>query len=473
MSRSITLAEKYLKDKLDFEIIAVAKEADTEESAWKKIVNKLRKHRQGQHDQSTHGGKSGFNVPANIDIEGKRFNQASATEFTKRLVAYEQGLIDKIDSVSNDVAMERFGKPYSELTADEESAVNRSKLKDGKWTDKYSIAEDSPSIRDIAKNDPEILILKENFEDHFLMKDAMNQLAWNEDGTLGPNTIGQVAGRHGESHADFTIRMLRHSDSEFAQIDDADYSKRTNVLRRDEKGNFLRDEDNGRVVSESVLVSREVAERIHGEEWKAFGEAAYPEVIVSNKALRSILASGEFKTYTEANRPARAGGNDAEYKNARSIYESVAFGYDNTIDTANRPVSGMLTAFDPHQDLLTAYGNTQVILKPSVLPRTTVTYGDSLNGFYKPETVTSFLSKPKNGYQNKTVASDVEVNGKGYYTNRNRGIYNTPEIQIHGGVSVSDIASVVFRDTVPAALSTKLDGLGIPYEVRTIKDAQE
>lgn len=444
------------------------------ESAWKKIVNKLRKHRAGQHDQSTHGGKSGFNVPEYVDIEGKRFNQASATEFTKRLVAYEQGLLDKINAVSNDVAMERFGKPYSELTPDEESAVNRSRLKDGKWTDRAETrTEDSPTIRDVAKNDPEIIALKESFEDHFLMKDAMNQLAWNEDGTLGPNTIGEVAGRHGESHADFTIRMLRHSDSEFAQIDNADYSKRTNVLRRDEKGNFLRDEDNGRVVSESVLVSREVAERIHAEEWKAFGEAAYPEVIVSNKALRSILASGEFKTYTQADRPARAGGNDAEYKNARSIYESVAFGYDNTIDTANRPVSGMLTAFDPHQDLLTAYGNTQVILKPSVLPRTTVTYGDSLNGFYKPETVTSFLSKPRNGYQNKTIASDVEVNGKGYYTNRNRGIYNTPEIQIHGGVSVSDIASVVFRDTVPAALSTKLDGLGIPYEVKTIKDAQE
>jgi hypothetical protein len=262
--------------------------------------------------------------------------------------------------------------------------------------------------------------------------------------------------------------MLRNQEPSYREIDKSDYSKGTNVLKRDANGDYIRDA-NGRVETESVVISKEGAAKIQAEEWQAFGEAAYPEVIVSNKALRSILASGELKTYTEADRPVRAGANDAQYKNARSAYESVAFGYDNTIDTANRPVSGLLTAFDPHQDILKAYGGTQVILKPSVLPRTTVTYDDSLNGFYQPKTVASFLSQAPQ-YNNKTVGSDVEANGKGYYTNRNRGVWNTPEIQVHGGVTTNDISKVIFQDTVPAALSTKLDSLGIPYEVKTIAD---
>jgi hypothetical protein len=461
--------EHFAFDSDEFEFLYTKKIPDSEESAWKKIVNKLLKHRQGQHDQSTHGGKSGFNVPSYVDIEGKRYSDDAVNEFRKRLVAYEEAHLDKVD----EICVERFGKPWSELnySQQEEARATRRYDESGNY-----VRNPDGSIKEFlnvgqeASQDPKVAELQNAVNDHYLMKDAMGQLAWNADGTLGPATIGEQIGRYGESYDKFTTRMLR---TQGGLGDTSDYSKPTNVLRRDEKGNYLRDEDNGRVVSESVLVSREVAERIHAEEWQAFGEAAYPEVIVSNKALRSILASGEFKSYTEADRPARAGGTDEGYKNSRSVYESVAFGYDNTVETANRPVSGLLTATDPHQDILQAYGNTQVILKPSVLARSTVTLDDSLNGFHQPKTVASFLATPSKPYTNKTVASDVQVNGKGYYTNRSRGVYNNPEIQIHGGVRVSDIATVVFRDTVPTAIATKLDTLGIPYEVRKIGDVQE
>ena len=428
------------------------------------------KHRSGEHDQSTHGRKGGLGVPDYVDIEGKRYSAEAVSEFVSRKRAYETGLSTKIDSISNDIAIQRYGKPYDQLNESEERDVNSHRFVDGKWTDQATSGSadwyDKPDIRTMAKADNEVLSLKKEVEEHYLMKDAMAQKAWNEDGTLGPKTIGEISHR-GETAPDFVSRYIENQDRVTYDDDSTDYTKATSVARRDANGEYIRDA-NGRQTYETVLVSKKEAEQIHAEEWKAFGDAAYPEVIVSNKGLRSILADGEFKTYTEVDRPARAGANDAEYKNARAAYESVAFGYDNDVDTENRPVSGLLTAFDPHGDLLKGYGNTQVILKPSVLARSTVTRDDSLNGFYRPQTVASFLSKPSYGFQNKPVASDVRVNGRGYYTDRKRGIYNTPEIQIHGKVRTSDIARVIFRDTVPAALSTKLDGLGIPYEVRTI-----
>jgi hypothetical protein len=431
--------------------------------------NKFTKHQSGEHDQATHGRKGGLGVPDYVDIEGKRYSKEAVAEFTKRQVAYETALDTKFD----EILVERYGKPWSELDSyQQDEARSRTRYDEKGFIVRNPDGSEKrfPNVRDEANSDPKVAELDKAVQDHYLMKDAMGQKAWNEDGTLGPKTIGEKQIR-GEDPREFATRMIRNQDESYRETDDSDYSKATNVLKRDSNGNFIRGE-NGRTESEAVLVSKQNAERINNEEWQAFGEAAYPEVIVSNKSLRSILASGEFKTYTEVDRPVRAGANDAEYKNARAAYESVAFGYNNDVDTANRPVSGLLTAFDPHQDLLKGYGNTQVVLKNSVLSRTTVTYDDSLNGFYQPKTVGAFLSKAPQ-YNNKSVASDVTVNGKGYYTNRSRGVYNTPEIQIHGGVKTSDIARVIFRDTVPAALSTKLDGLGIPYEVKTIEDAQE
>ena len=472
------LVDRWDSDEPSFETLYVIKNLAEEESVWKRIVSRLRKHQEGKHDQSTHGRKGGFNVPNYVDIEGKRFSKEAIAEFVSRKSAFDEAAETKFQEIKNEASMAIYGKPLSELSEFDARRLgneNAFKKVDGKWVERKWAETDADwdskkgkTARQLTNEDPEVKPLKEKLDDHYLIKDAMNQPAWNPDGTLGPDTIGDRA-RMGESHNEFVGRMLQINRSGY-DTDDSDYSKPTNVIKRDANGNVIRNA-NGYAESEATLVSREAAEKIHAEEWKAFGDAAYPEVIVSNKGLRSILANGEFKTYTQVDRPARAGANDAEYKNARAAYESVAFGYDNAEDTTNRPVSGLLTAFDPHQDILKGYGGTQVILKPSVLARSTVTPDDSLNSSFSPQTVPAFLAKPSKPYSNKTVASDVQVNGKGYYTNRNRGIYNTPEIQIHGGVRVSDIASVVFRDTVPAQLATKLDGLGIPYEVKTIEDA--
>lgn len=461
----LMLSEATIQDRTELVMID-----DSEKSLWANIAKRLVKHLPGKHDQNRHGGNRSAGVPASVDLEGKRFNNETLKDFRSKLTAYEDGLKSEIDKIADEIANDRFGKPVAELTDSEQSTVFGSRLRDGEWvstggSDFYDLQD----IRTAAKSNQKIQDLRAEAENHYLVKDALGQLAWNEDGTLGPRTINEAYQGDGRLAFENVADQLRFSNSDFRNTDKADYSKRKSVVKRDEQGNALRDKDTRRTIYENVLTSKDIAERIHAEEWQAFGEAAYPEVIVSNKALRSILASGEFKTYTEVDRPARAGSNDATYKNLRSAYETVAFGYDNTADIKNRPVSGMLTSFDPHQDLLKAYGNTQVVLKKAVLERSTVTPDDSLNGFFMPQSVKSFLDKPM-AYSNSSVAAEVLANGKGYYTNRKRGNLNVPEIQIHGGVKTDDIDKVVFRDRVPAALATKLDSLSIPYEVRTIGD---
>lgn len=461
--------DHFASDADEFEAPYEVEDIKAEKSLWASIAKRLVKHLKGEHDQSSHGGNRSAGVPASVDLEGKRFTNESANDFRSKLTAYEEGLKTEIDKISEDIARDRFGKPYAELTDLEQQAVSGSRLRDGEWvstggSDFY----DLQNIRDAAKSTKTVQDLRAEAENHYLVKDALGQLAWNEDGTLGPKTIKEAYEAGGRLAFDNLADQLRHSNSGFRDTDASNYNKATSTIRRDANGVVLRDDQN-RAIFEPILVSQAAAEKLHAEEWKAFGEAAYPEVIVSNKALRSILASGEFKTYTEADRPARAGANDANYKNIRSAYENIAFGYDNTTDVKNRPVSGLLTAFDPHQDLLKAYGNTQVVLKKSVLDRSTVTPDDSLNGFFMPQSVQRFLEKPQ-AYHNQGAAAEVLANGKGYYTNRLRSNWNVPEIQIHGGVKIDDIDKVIFRDTAPAALATKLDSLSIPYEVKTIGD---
>jgi hypothetical protein len=152
----------------------------------------LEKHRSGQHDQASHGRKGGFGVPDYVDIEGKRFSKEAAAEFTRRLVAYEEGLNDKFD----ELLVERYGKPWSELTNTErEDARSRTRLtEDGRdyVRNPDGSVKEFPNVRDEANNDPKVAELGKAVQDHYLMKDAMGQKAWNEDGTLGPKTVGET-----------------------------------------------------------------------------------------------------------------------------------------------------------------------------------------------------------------------------------------------------------------------------------------
>ena len=420
----------------------------------------VEKHMAGQHDQSTHaGGKHIEGIPDHVDLEGKRFTVAAALELHRRAEAMQLAL----NEAQNAAIVNEFGKPLWEMPtwrADEilaghitDAEGNTLRNPDGSYV--------LSDWREKALQDPTYLAAKANLEDHFLYKDAMSQLAYNEDGTRGPKTIGELTGW--DSPKERFLNGMRVSAGgryidQPAQTDPAKFKQTDLVAYKDANGEWK---------SKEVTISYDEAKKISDEQWQKFITEGEPVFICSNKSLSSILASGRIKTYAEADRPARAGRADELYKNVRTTYENNAFGYKDTDDPAIRPVSTWFSSTNQmHPDLLGAYGGTQVVLKRDVLGRSTATVSDSLNGWEMPEAASHYLSMenaPRWTYKIGDIARTTMVRGS--YWNTRKGTADLPELQVHGGVKVSDIDHVVFQDKVPANVGSKLDKLGIPYEV--------
>jgi hypothetical protein len=426
------------------------------------IVDEVSKHLSGQHDQSTHaGGKKIAGVPNHVDLEGKRMDVASMKEFRNRLIAFENAGSDTMDRVANEV----YGTNWSNLKSYEADSL--------RYGDEKS---QRKPLRQIIDEDPNVIAAKESLENHFLYKDAANQLAYNEDGSLGPTRIGDLSNRSEHGYfVDTPLERMKRALTvrAFDDAPDGPTAERF-VHRRDENGRFLRDEDNGRIVTVYDVNVDKADYDLADAEWRQFGEEGEVTYIASNKALRSILASGQVKGYLEADRPARAGRTDEGYKNARLVYENNAFGYTTDDPASSRPISTFLTSTRQIQsELLSGYGGTQIVLKPSVKGRATATPDDSLNTWQRPKSYSEFFEKiPRStgdtaasNYRLTRAASDIKVNGSGYF--KKPSFTNYPEIQIHGGVTANDIARVVFQSTPPAAVSSKLTKLDIPFEVVT------
>lgn len=187
--------------------------------------------------------------------------------------------------------------------------------------------------------------------------------------------------------------------------------------------------------------------------------------------LGSVLDDGAKSFYETGS---RGGSRGSFYKEIRASAEEAFFGYNENTPADQRPVYGYImrpegtTWYDgsprPNVDSVGHYGNTTVILKDSVKEDTTVTGRDSLDMFhaYKdfspvPATnVTTLALQPNDIY---SVASNPEST----FANLNTGYV---EAQIHGGVEPSDIEKVILPKEPTKALATKLDNMGISYEVK-------
>jgi hypothetical protein len=422
-------------------------------------VKSIKKHMVGQHDQSMHaGGKMVAGVAAHIDLEGKRYSKEAQLELKKRYNAFEQARFD----AQNKAIEQAYGKPFSEMTFWEQSLVQAHRLDDGRGN--YAKNPDGSDVEveweKAMKANPAYIAAKQELESHYLFKDAMSQLAYNADGTRGPKTIGELSKADGYSDPP-RDRFLRSASSVYDSGDYSDekWSMPETVLLRDSDGKPIKAD--GAYQRAEVATSKDEARSIALQDLAEFGESGDPRLIVSNKALRSILADGRVKTYTEENRPARAGATSENYKNLRASYESAAFGYSDSDDPTLRPVSAAFGTTNPHVDVLKGYGGTQIILKRDVIERSTFTSMDSLNSFGTPSSYEDFFSTPPAAWKVKDSALERKANNRNWFAD----VSNQPEMQIHGGVKTSDIARVVFQEKVPDALASKLDKLGIPYEV--------
>ncbi|WP_157181630.1 hypothetical protein [Nocardia testacea] len=215
--------------------------------------------------------------------------------------------------------------------------------------------------------------------------------------------------------------------------------------------------------------------------------------------LLAVLNDGRFKTRFETGKSAGGTKDDG-----RAQLERTWWGYDpERLPAHLRPVYGYVmvngeyvASTGPYglgwwerledskwalgigsSDMLSAYGEIQVVLKADIAQRTTFTVGDSWN--YRESTFPSHMLNPQpesfNALQ-PPLGSRPEPGG--LYRSEFPLLtvdrqYQTPwftssdfvEAQIHGGVGVHDIDHVLLpRDPTPE-LRRALDGSGVPWRV--------
>lgn len=181
---------------------------------------------------------------------------------------------------------------------------------------------------------------------------------------------------------------------------------------------------------------------------------------VTDQNLSQILRDGRFRTQHEGVQPSEG---VLKSKAARADAEALWFGIPEESDPKKRPVYGYVAVDgigEPSKEQrLDQYGRVRVVLKDNVRKRTTVSMGDSLNNKWR--VLPSPIENPNYRSYNGTLNRD----GKIRYTPSSFANVDYAEAQIHDGVSVSDIAEVVFENEPSAALSAQLAASGVPWRI--------
>lgn len=182
------------------------------------------------------------------------------------------------------------------------------------------------------------------------------------------------------------------------------------------------------------------------------------EVRVPPEALEAILASGRFQTQHETG----ASGGGYYDPSWRAGVEEALFGTPR--DAPERPVYGYLRIDAPGQGGVARYGSVRVVLKDQVRSRTTAMFGDSADeadmgrGSPAPVDEPDWRAFGPSGPATRVFGPldrDLARISQTHYL----------EAQVHGGVSVDDIAEVVLREQPSPSLLRLLEQRGVPWRV--------
>lgn len=193
-------------------------------------------------------------------------------------------------------------------------------------------------------------------------------------------------------------------------------------------------------------------------------------VFVPEEVIENIIDDGKIKSIYESQDVIDAKGQD--YLAHRTVYEYVAFDYDQTFPNDKRPVSGTVLPSENNKEAFYAfgenYGSAQIVLKDEVKSRMTFTVGDSLDKFQQP---TKLGGKVPRTMDLMTTAQGVsrarESRGTSLFADKTwLESGNYIETQVHGGVKLSDIDKIIFHspEIDIRYLGEKLDDLGIKWE---------
>lgn len=395
----------------------------------------LFKHQLGRHDQSRHSNRRVAGVPQNIDLDGKRWNQDARREFGARFNAYENAKEEAWEKI----VVANHGKKWEEMSPSERART-------GNYWDE-------------ARQDPAVLAAKQELENHFIYAEAAALNA------TGGGVIGDMGFETSYTPLEKLTRLggSRDGDSSY-DFDQGD--KTLQRLTAGQNQQIYPDPNVGMNVAEGINLTRAEAAAVSENDWNEFVSSAEPQIIMSAGAAQKVVSQGRVKTVHEVGRPARAGGSDSEYLDTRRTYENVAFGYDDSTPLDKRPVSGLLGTGEPYSEFMSIYGgkNPAVItLKQSVKERTTYTLDDSLNGFLAPSPALN-PPAPKWSYRSAEAAVYRSSTNRNYYADNK---ISAPEVQIHGGVSLGDIAKVTFYGTPSASVLATMDRNSVPYTIET------
>lgn len=206
-------------------------------------------------------------------------------------------------------------------------------------------------------------------------------------------------------------------------------------------------------------------------------------VRTTNAGLGRILADGRLKSPLEGKKIT-----DEEHADVaeRRMLENAWFGTPPSADAETRPVYGYV-ALDgvrpaglatsvyagASTDALSTEGRVQVVLKDSVRDRTTAMYGDAIwhGTRAMPGPVDDpgwkAFSTPGSAGPAFTPLLNLERDDASFRSNY------YAEAHVHGGVTVDDVAEVVFPSSPPAALRKSLDSAGVPWRVLNWENASE
>jgi hypothetical protein len=191
-------------------------------------------------------------------------------------------------------------------------------------------------------------------------------------------------------------------------------------------------------------------------------------IMTEEDVLDSILDDGKVKSIFELDDEWKG----EQYREHRTAYEKVAFGYDATTPPEIRPVSGIVYPSEMNDKLIDTFGNNygsvQLVLKDDVKSRTTVTIGDSLDKWQRPTPIGGQVPRT---FDLATMAqSSVKFSGRGEnaLTKETFWGFTYVEAQVHGGVKLSDIDKIVIHYPQwidMEATTNRLNEMGIAWEV--------
>lgn len=403
----------------------------------------IEKHMAGKHDQSTHAPQSRKGVPAGIDLEGKRFDSAARKEFTSKVHAYQDALT------------EAYRRSWKELGISEANPDFEFRRRE--WSNAITGRDTTPEglalkakIDASLQNNAEYQAARKALEENYIFKEAMNVRDANGVRLGDKDKPNDWA--FSDSPEEY---LLRKGVGGWTEGDSTDYSADVD---------FKNSELNER--AKGIRVTPEEGARVATDDFRAAAAKGETVVIMPQDKLNQVLSSGRVKTVHETG-TSTAGQSTQDYIDHRLIYESAAFGYDNSTPIEARPVSGILKLGDSlPSEALSIYGGkrpTEIVLKPEAKERTTWTAGDSLNTFGTATALDATSFSPSSVGQAAAVYR--KATGENYFSS---GLYmpnSLREAQVHGGVKVSDIATVRFYSPPSASAISKLDKAGIPYEV--------